>query len=294
VLADPALDPAFKALVLQAPSENYLAEQMAASDPQRIHVVREQWRAQLAARLHDSWQRAWAEHQVAEGYEPTHGQSGRRALANQALAMLTLHAVRSGDAQQQGRTYQRFKDAGNLTDRIGALQALLHAHSLLADTAMQRFHALAQGDALMLDKWFALQVMVPEPVPGVHEPVDGKAATVMTGSVFARFKTLLQHRDFSLKNPNRARSLMQIFAANPAAVQRSDAAGVVLWADKVLELDALNPQLAARTARAMDRWAHLAEPYRSAAREAIARVAARTDLSDDLREVVSRALEPNP
>jgi aminopeptidase N len=290
VLAHPTLDPAFKALVLTPPSETYLAEQLASSDPQRIHTVREQWRARLAARLHDAWQAAWADHQVTEGYAPTHEQAGRRALANLALAMLTLHAVRTGDAVQQGRTYQRFKDATNMTDRIGALQALMHAHSLLADAALQRFHALAHGDALVLDKWFTMQAMAPEPVPGVHESAPG---TVVPGSVFARFKVLLQHRDFTLKNPNRARSLMGIFAANPAAVHRADAAGVVLWAEKILEVDALNPQLAARMARAMERWARLAEPYRSAAREAVSRVAARPDLSDDLREVVTRALEPS-
>ena len=141
----------------------------------------------------------------------------------------------------------------------------------------------------MLDKWFTLQAMAPEPVPGVHESAPG---TAVPGSVFARFKALLQHRDFTLKNPNRARSLMAIFAGNPAAVHRVDAAGVVLWADKILEVDAINPQLAARMARAMERWARLAEPYRSAAREAVARVAARPELSDDLREVVTRALEP--
>ena len=289
VLAHPTLDPAFKALVLSPPSETYLAEQLASADPQRVHTVREQWRAQLAARLHEGWQAAWAGHQVAEGYAPTHEQAGRRDLANLALAMLTLHAVRTGDAVQQGRTYQRFKDATNMTDRIGALQALVHAHSLLADAALQRFHALAHGDALVLDKWFTLQALAPEPVPGVHESAPG---TVVPGSVFARFKALLQHRDFTLRNPNRARSLMAIFAGNPAAVHRPDAAGVVLWADKILEVDAINPQLAARMARAMERWARLAEPYRSAAREAVARVAARPDLSDDLREVVTRALEP--
>jgi aminopeptidase N len=289
VLLHPTLDPAFKALVLTPPSETYLAEQLTCNDPQRIHTVREQWRALLAARLHDAWQAAWAGSQVPEGYAPTHQQAGRRALANLALAMLTLQAVRTGDALQQGRTYQRFKDAANMTDRIGALQALLQSHSLLADAALQRFHALAHGDALVLDKWFTLQALAPEPVPGVHESAPGSAAP---GSVFARFKALLQHRDFTLKNPNRVRSLMGIFAANPAAVHRSDAAGVVLWAEKILEVDALNPQLAARIARAMERWARLAEPYRSAAREAVSRVAARPDISDDLREVVNRALEP--
>jgi aminopeptidase N len=289
VLSHPTLDPAFKTLVLTPPSETYLAEQLAANDPQRIHTVREQWRLLLATRLHDAWQAAWAGNQVTEGYAPTHHQAGRRALANLALAMLTLHAVRTGDAVQQGRTYQRFKDAANMTDRVGALQALLQSHSLLADAALQRFHALAHGDALVLDKWFSMQALAPEPVPGVHESAPGAA---VPGSVFARFKTLLQHRDFTLKNPNRARSLMGIFAVNPAAVHRSDAAGVVLWAEKILEVDALNPQLAARMARAMERWARLAEPYRSAAREAISRVAVRADLSDDLREVVNRALEP--
>ena len=79
-------------------------------------------------------------------------------------------------------------------------------------------------------------------------------------------------------------------SANPAAFHRSDAAGYVYWSEQVLALDAINPQVAARLARAMDRWNRLTEPYRSAARVAIERVAAKADLSNDVREVVSRAL----
>ena len=102
---------------------------------------------------------------------------------------------------------------------------------------------------------------------------------------------MLQHPDFTLKNPNRARSLVQAFCgANPAAFHRSDAAGYVFWADHVLQIDALNPQLAANLARVMDRWAHLAEPYRSAAKMAIERVAAKAELSSGVREIVARAL----
>ena len=171
-----------------------------------------------------------------------------------------------------------------MSDRLGALQALVESHSLLADAAIARFHTLAQGDALVLDKWFALQATAPEPVPGVHQG--------QPGSAFARVKALLKHPDFSIKNPNRARSLLsQLFTANPAAFHRADAAGYVLWAEKVLEIDSINGHIAGRMARAMDRWASLAEPYRSAAREAIARVAAKLDLSSDVREVVTRALE---
>jgi aminopeptidase N len=101
----------------------------------------------------------------------------------------------------------------------------------------------------------------------------------------------MQHPDFNLKNPNRARSVITTYCqANPAGFHRADAAGYVFWADQVIELDAFNPQVAARLARALDRWKKLASPYREAAREAIARVAARPQLSNDVREVVTRAL----
>jgi hypothetical protein len=91
-----------------------------------------------------------------------------------------------------------------------------------------------------------------------------------------------------------ARSLVTTLCMlNPAAFHRPDASGYVFWAEQLLALDAINPQVAARLARVMDRWTELAEPWRSAAREAIARVAAKTDLSDDVREIVTRALEGN-
>jgi aminopeptidase N len=102
---------------------------------------------------------------------------------------------------------------------------------------------------------------------------------------------LLLHPDFHLRNPNRARSVISTFChANPGAFHRADAAGYVFWSERVLEIDTFNPQVAARLARALDRWKKLAEPYRTAAREAIARVAAKPELSNDVREVVTRAL----
>jgi aminopeptidase N len=287
VLRDPALHPAFKDLALQAPSEGYLAEQLATCDPQRIHAVREQWRMALATQLHDDWLWAFEAHPISSGYQPSPLQSGQRALANLALSMLCLHAVRHGNSVWPGRAYQRFKDASNMSDRLGAILALIDAHAPLAEAALEGFHALAQGEPLLLDKWFTLQARAPEPVFEVHGEHGGRA--------FNRAKALLKHPDFSLKNPNRSRSLLNTLCRdNPAAFHRADAAGYVLWADKLLELDAINPQLAGRLARVMDRWAALAEPYRSAAREAIARVAAKPDLSNDVREIVGRALaEPS-
>ena len=79
-------------------------------------------------------------------------------------------------------------------------------------------------------------------------------------------------------------------SGNPAAFHRTDAGGYVLWADAVREIDGFNSSLASRISRAMDRWMHLAEPYRSAAREAIVRVAEKKELSAGVREIVERAL----
>jgi len=275
VLRHPTLDAAFKELVLTLPSEGYIAEQLAVVDPQRIHAAREAMQQQLAQALREDWAWAFDTHQVSGAYAPDPVPAGRRALANLALAMLCLDATERGDAVWPGRALQRFKDATNMTDRQGAILALLAAHSELAEPALARFHALFKNEPLVLDKWFAMQASAPE----------------RNGRVFARAKALLQHPDFTLSNPNRARSLLAALCRdNPAAFHRPDAAGYVFWADRVLELDAINPQLAARMARMLDRWTQLAEPYRSAAREALARVAARAELSSDVREIITRAL----
>ncbi len=275
VLRHPTLDAAFKELVLALPSEGYIAEQLDVVDPQRIHAVREALRTQLATALRPEWEAAWEQHHDTGAYRPDALSSGRRALAGMALSMLCVAARESGDTVWPGRAYQRFKDAGNMTDRFNALSALVVSGQPLAEQALARFHAMFKGEALVLDKWFALQASAPD----------------RGGQALATAKALLAHPDFSLKNPNRARSMIFSYCnANPGGFHRADGAGYAFWADRVLELDAINPQVAARLARSLDRWSKLAEPYRSAARQAIERVAARPALSNDVREVVTRAL----
>jgi aminopeptidase N len=275
VLRDPTLDAAFKDLVLTLPSETYMAEQLDVVDPQRIHAVREAMRLQLATALQADWEAAYEANHDTGAYTPDPLSSGRRALAGMALTQLCLAAVASGDAVWPGKTYQRFKDAGNMTDRFNALAALVSSGHPLAAEALQRFHAMFKDEALVIDKWFSLQTSAPD----------------RGGNILPAVKQLMKHADFSLRNPNRARSVVSTYCqGNPAGFHRTDAAGYVFWSERVIELDAINPQVAARLARALDRWSKLAEPYRSAAREAIARVAARTDLSKDTHEVVTRAL----
>ena len=278
ILRHPGLDAAFKELVLSLPSQTYIAEQLAVVDPQQVHTVREGMRRQLAHALHDDWQWAFETHKDNGAYRPDPVSTGRRALSGMALSMLCLDAVQAGGNGSEvwpGKTYQRFKTAGNMTDRFNALTALVASGHPLADEALARFHAMFKDDALVLDKWFALQAGQPD----------------RGGNVLPLVRQLLKHPDFNIRNPNRARSVIFSYCSgNPGAFHRADAAGYVFWSERVLELDAINPQVAARLARALDRWSRLAEPYRSAAREAITRVAAKADLSNDVREVVSRAL----
>ena len=275
VLRHPDLDAAFKELVLNLPSETYLAEQLTVVDPQRIHAVREAMRGQLAQALADDWAWVYATYSDTGTYSPDPLSSGRRALTGMALSQLCLAAQSSGDTVWPGKSLQRFKDAGNMTDRVNALSALVSSGHPLAAQALPRFHALFKDEPLVLDKWFSLQA----------------GATDRNGDILPAVRQLLKHPDFSLRNPNRARSVVFSYcSANPGAFHRRDAAGYVFWSERVIELDGINPQVAARLARALDRWKNLAEPYRTAAHEALGRVAAKTDLSNDVREVVSRAL----
>jgi aminopeptidase N len=272
VLRHPTLDAAFKELVLTLPSETYMAEQLELVDPQRVHGVREAMRLQLATALLEDWQWAFETHCENGSYRPDSVSAGRRALAGMALGQLCLGAP---DSIWPGKAYQRFKDGSNMTDRINALGALLGTRHELGNAALARFYAQFQHHDLVLDKWFAMQA----------------GACDVGGQVLPIVRQLMAHPDFNIRNPNRARSLIFSYCnANPGAFHRTDAAGYVFWSERVMELDSINPQVAARLARALDRWKNLAQPYRSAAREAIARVAAKVDLSKDVREVVSRAL----
>ena len=274
VLHKTDLDAAFKELVLTLPSETYIAEQLEVVDPQLIHAVRDAMRTQLAVSLKADWESVYMANMDTGAYTPDAASSGRRALAGMALTNLCIASQESGDAMWPGKTLQRFNDAGNMTDRFNALAALVSSGHTLASQALESFHAMFKDEALVIDKWFSLQA----------------GCSDRNGNILPVVKALMKHSDFSLRNPNRARSVISTYCGNAAAFHRPDAAGYVFWSDRVIELDAINPQVAARLARALDRWSKLAEPYRSAAREAIKRVAAKTDLSKDTHEVVTRAL----
>ena len=274
VLRHPQLDAAFKELTLTLPSEAYMAEQLPQVDPQRVHAVREAMRLQMAMSLQADWQWAFQTHHAGGAYRPDAASAGKRALAGQALVYLCLAGEAAADATWPQNALACFHVASNMTDRFNALHALVNSGSALAAQALAQFHALFKHESLVIDKWFSIQASTCD----------------RGGQVLREVRQLLEHPDFTLRNPNRARSLISAYCNNPGAFHRTDAAGYVFWSKQVADLDSINPQVAARLARSLDRWTQLAEPYRSGAREALLRVAAKPDLSNDVREVIDRAL----
>jgi aminopeptidase N len=275
LLRNPKLDNAFKELALTLPAEAFVAEQLSVVNPVRIHQARHAMRTALAHALREDWLIAYDACKPEGAYSPDVASAGKRALRNLALTMLCESVDDNEKQTWQGIAYNAVKNATNMTDRFAALGALVMSHSSLADEALKRFYTLYQHEALVIDKWFALQASAP----------------AARGNVLADVKQLMQHADFSWKNPNRARSVLASFCMrNPGAFHREDAAGYAFWISAVKELDAINPQLASRLARSLDAWKKLAEPYKSAAQSALKALAA-APLSPDTAEIIHKAVE---
>ena len=273
LLLDPNLDPAFKELALTLPAESYLYEQCASVDPQKIFAARRAFRREIAKQLQLEWAALYQQNQTPGPFKSDALDSGKRALKNLALSML-LEADPKIWAPMAANQYQI---ADNMTDRYAALVTLVIHGATPANDCLHDFFSRFVNDALVIDKWFALQSSRP--------PVDGLELTLTD------VKRLREHPAFKLNNPNRVRSVIHAFCANNlASFHQADGSGYAFWAESVLALDPINPQVAARLARALDRWRLFAEPYQGKMKTALEQVAACPTLSPDVREVIGKAL----
>jgi aminopeptidase N len=166
----------------------------------------------------------------------------------------------------------QFENADNMTDRMGAMAVLIQHPGDAREKALASFYDAFEADALVMDKWFALQGSIAE------------------GDTLARVRTLMTHKLFSMKNPNRMRSLIGSFAGNPTQFHRADGSGYNFLTEIVLELDPKNPQIAARLLGALRSWRTLEAKRRSHAEAALRHVAANRGLSPDVRDIVDRSL----
>ncbi len=268
-LADRKADPALVAQALTLPTETYLAEQISNADPEAVHRSREALRCALSEALGASFRDAYQANRVQGEYSPDPQSAGRRALRNLCLAYLSAP---QGDEGAE-LAWRQFQSGDNMTDLLAALTSLANLESPRRQEALEVFYRRYESDPLVIDKWFTIQ------------------ATSRLPDTLERVQELLRHSAFNMKNPNRVRSLIGAFAqGNPARFHRRDGAGYTFLTDRVLELDRMNPQVAARLVTPLTRWRRYDEIRRHRMKKELERIAAVAGLSRDVNEIVSKSL----
>ncbi|MBL1258348.1 aminopeptidase N [Methylocystis sp. Sn-Cys] len=270
ILSGADADPAFAAQALSLPSETDLAREAGSNvDPDELFAARFGLREEIGRALASEAEAIYARLSEAGPYSPDAASAGRRSLKTVALDLVAAGDPAKGSALAESQ----FAAAGNMTDRLAALALLALLGGDAREKAFAAFYAQFEGDALVIDKWFALQATIPEP------------ATTQ------RVIDLMSHPDFSLSNPNRVRSLIGVFAnANLTRFHALDGSGYDLLTKIILELDPKNPQVAARLLSSLRSWRTM-EPRRRALIEArLRRIVAQEGLSADTKDIATRAL----
>jgi aminopeptidase N len=263
LLADP--DPAFIAEALSLPSETFLAEQMEVVEPDRLHESRNTLRRALGESLKNILLEKVKSEKPTGPYSPDAVSAGKRALRNLCLSYLS-------ETGMSALCYEQFRTADNMTDAMAALTCLANVECPEREPALDAFYAKWQAEPLVVDKWLAVQ------------------ATSRLPGALARVRELLHHPAFDIKVPNKVYALIRAFASNHVRFHAADGSGYEFLTDQVLRLNGTNPQVAARMARAFDRWRKFDAKRQQHAKAALERIRDHRGLTKDVAEIVSKAL----
>ncbi len=263
------LDKALIAEIITLPSETYLGEQMAIIDVDAIYHCRQYLKLTLASALKDSLLAIYQNNTDDGPYRNDTQAIAMRKIKNCALDYL----MQLGDKKIIKLCCQQFSQAKNMTDSIAALSALTQCDCPERKIALNTFFIKWRNEALVLDKWFTLQ-----------------AVSSLENS-FNDILRLASHATFDIKNPNRARSLISAFCnSNPIHFHRADGKGYQFLANKVIELNVINPQVAARFLNPLTRWHRFDENRQTLMKIELERVIAIDNLSKDVYEIASKSL----
>jgi len=268
-LADEQADPALLAEVLRLPSETYLGDQMTVVDVDGIHAVCEMARGRIARVLREWLWEAYRRNQEHGDYEPSPAAIGRRSLKNLCLGYL----MQLDDSEVRSLCLTQFREGHNMTDVLAALVALADSTGEERETVLAEFGERWKDDPLVLDKWLAIQ------------------ACSKRADTLERVRSLTAHPAFSMRNPNKVRSLIGAFVSgNPVRFHDASGAGYAFLGDRVLELNALNPQVASRLLRVMARWRRYDTGRRTLMKAQLERVLGAPRISKDVYEIASKSL----
>ncbi|KZB65479.1 aminopeptidase N [Thalassospira lucentensis] len=262
------LDKAFRADALVLPGEEFLSEQRKPANPDAIHQVRNALRKRIGSGLRAEFGNAYHQNASNAAFTPDAESAGQRALRATALSYL----VASGEGEFADLAAEQYRTADNMTDRMAALSVLNHLDHPGRAEALADFEARFGKDTVVMDKWFGLQAMSSR------------------DDTLARVKDLMSHPLFTMRNPNKVRSLIGAFAmANPRHFHAADGSGYAFYTDRLIELDDINPQVAARLCAPLGKWAKYDETRADLMKASLDRILAKPDISRDLYEIASKS-----
>ncbi|MBA17172.1 MAG: aminopeptidase N [Sphingomonas sp.] len=267
-LTDDRLDNAFTAEAVLLPSESFIGDQMAVVDPDAIFRAREALRRDLGRELEHEWRLAY-EAVRANRFELSPAAKGARRLKSVALSYIAA----SGAPDAASLAFVQFEQADNMTDRQGALTTLAGGTSDKRVAALDIFYQRYSDNPLVLDKWFQTQALSSR--EDTLEVVEG----------------LSRHRDFTLANPNRVRSLIGAFSVNQRAFHDASGRGYRFLADQLIALDKLNPQTSAKLVPPLGRWRRFDSARADKMRAELQRIIDTPGCSKDMFEQASKSLD---
>nr|BFD60089.1 aminopeptidase N [Bdellovibrio sp. CKG001]BFD63494.1 aminopeptidase N [Bdellovibrio sp. HM001] len=267
-IADESMDPSFKAKMLQLPSYAVLAQEESVLDAEAFYQARTALRQAIAKENRGALLNIYRKFHNVEPKSRDTKVFGHRSLKNQALAYLAeLH-----DPEIMEAVNKQYWEAQNMTDRMTAMMILADSESAHREKALQHFYEDWKDDSVVLNKWFTAQ------------------ATTNRKQVLEDVKALTKHPAFNITNPNNVYSLLRAFGANLVRFHDPNTNAYEFYADKILEIDTKNPQVAARLCAAFNFVQKLEPAMKEKALTQIKRMVAVESLSKNSRELLQSAL----
>jgi len=267
LLATEHEDKRFQARLLILPSVSYLVQQTEKANVRELSKLRQFLRHELGLHLENEWKKIYAENTSGKYIYDMEGM-GKRSLKNTALAYLTA----TEKPEYFDLAYQQFTKADNMTDTMGALLALNDFDCPERDKALDEFYAKWKDQPLVVNKWLLLH------------------AITQRADALNEVKKCLLHPGFNIKNPNNVYALLSAFGDNVARFHDEKGEGYEFLAANVIELDGINPQVAARVVQPLTQWQQYAEHDQQQMLAALRHIAAQKNLSPDVYELVSKSL----
>ena len=263
-------DTALTALALTLPQESYLAQVVKSVDPGLLHQAYRYTISQISNRIYHQFSTVYQTYSAVQSFEISPEAMGARSLANICLYYLSF--ADSQDDEKETLIRNHYDRADNMTNVIAALSSVSNLAIPLRDELLSDFEKKWANDPLVMDKWFSIQ------------------AGAQTDDTFERVQKLLTHPSFSMKNPNKVRSLIGAFSANHHKFHRTDGAGYFFLTEKIVELDSFNPQIAARLVSPLTTWRKYVPAQQKLMKQALEGILENKTLSKDVFEIAQKSL----